>query len=308
MIQIMERDKNFLIAINETGACNTQMLFRFYPESYGKERIRKMEAEKLVTRKYGLIMLGAEGKDYLESLGVIPKMADMKPLITQRRLARALELKFLLPVMKVVASSQHKKEYHLNRGMKFVVAATIKTGLTYLIYDVPKRITIGAQTELLKELSNKTESIDRAIIFTQNTNFVQIVSEGKINIDELLVLPPIDLFIGLINKMNDCDFDRRVIGAVFPDLMEDKVFSKKLNQYLIGDIAYINMVLNNVNIFSMLSSLEVKDEKNDNFIQMYNIVCLDIQEQYLLSKINSLKLKNINIKITPIDQGESSFY
>ena len=60
MKQIMERDRNFLIAINETGACNTQILFRFYPESYGKERIRKMEAEKLVTRKYGLMMLGVE--------------------------------------------------------------------------------------------------------------------------------------------------------------------------------------------------------------------------------------------------------
>ena len=235
-------------------------------------------------------------------------MADMKPLITQRRLARALELKYLLPVMQVVESSRYKKEYHLNCGMQFVVAATIKTGLTYLVYDVPKRLTSGAKTQLLKELSNKTESIDRAILFTQNTDFGQIVSEGKIHIEKLLLLPPIDLFIGLLNEMSDGDFDRRAIGAVFPDLMEDKVFSKKRNQYYIDGNDYINMVLNNANIFDMLRSLDVQNEKNDNFVQTYNIVCLDIQEQYLLSKIESLKLKKLIIQITTIDHDESSFY
>ncbi|MBU3217802.1 hypothetical protein LL033_10005 [Clostridium estertheticum] len=280
MIRIMERDKNFLIALNETGASNTHTLFRFYPENYGRERIGKMEAEKLVTRKYGLIMLGVEGKNYLESIGIIPKILDRKSLIIQRRLARALEFKYLLPVMEVVTSSRHKKEHNLNRGMQFIVAATIKTGLTYLIYDVPKRITIGAQTQLLKELKNKTQSIDRAIIFTKNTDFVQIVSEGKIHIDELLLLPPIDLFVKLTNEMAEGDFDRRVIGAAFPDLIEDKVFSKKRNQYLIDGNAYINMVLNNINVFSTLSSLNIQDKINDNFVQTYNIVCLDIQEQY----------------------------
>jgi hypothetical protein len=308
MIQIMKRDEKFLITINETGACNTQMLFKFYSENYGRERIQKMEAEKLVNRKYGLIMLGVEGKNYLESIGIIPKILDKKPLITQRRLARASELKYLLPIMQVVTSSQYKKEYHLNRGMQFVVAATIKTGLTYLVYDVPKRLTIGAQTQLLKELSNKTESIDRAIILTKNTDFVQIIFEGKIHIDELLLLPPIDLFIRLVNEMAEGDFDRKVIGAAFPDLIEDKVFSKKRNQYSIGDNAYINMVLNNINIFDMLRSLDLQNEKNDNFVQTYNIVSLDIQERYLLSKIESLKLKKLNIEITTIVQGESSFY
>ncbi|MBU3176303.1 hypothetical protein KPL47_07955 [Clostridium estertheticum] len=87
MIEITERDKKFLIAINETGACNTQILFRFYPESYGKERIRKMEAEKLVTRKYGLIMLGAEGENYLESVGEAPKILDRFPTEKQKKIS-----------------------------------------------------------------------------------------------------------------------------------------------------------------------------------------------------------------------------
>ncbi|MBU3176301.1 hypothetical protein KPL47_07945 [Clostridium estertheticum] len=257
----MERDKNFLIALNETGASNTQTLFKFYPKNYGRERIRKLESEKLVNRKYGLIMLGIEGKNYLESIGIIPKMLDKKPLITQRRLARTMELKYLLPKMKVVTSSIHKKENNLNRGMQFVAAATIKTGSTYLVYDVPKDLTIGVQTQLLRELRNKTESIDKAIIFTKNNNFVQIISEGKIHIEELLLLPPIDLFIKLINEMAEGDFDRKVIGDAFPDLIEDKVFSKKRNQYLIHGNAYINMVLNNINIFDMLSKLDVQDKR-----------------------------------------------
>lgn len=308
MIQIMQRDNFFLIAVNETGACNTQMLFKFYPKYYGKERIKKMETEKVVNRKYGLIMLGIEGKNYLESIGVIPKVIDTQSISSQRRLARASELKNLFPTMKVVTSTQHKQEKHMNRGMQFVAATTTKNNSTYLIYDVPKKLTIGAQTLLLKELRNKNESITRTIVFTRNKDFVQIVSSGKINIEEFLLLPPNDLFVNLINIMAEGDFDRKVLGAAFPNLIEDLVFSKKINQYIVGCNAYINMLLNNISIFNMLSILDVQDAKNDNFVQTYNIVCLDIQEQFLLSKIESLKLKKLNIQITTIAQGENTFY
>ena len=39
MIQITDRDKAFLLKLNETGDCNTQILFKFYPKRYGKDRI-----------------------------------------------------------------------------------------------------------------------------------------------------------------------------------------------------------------------------------------------------------------------------
>ena len=308
MIQISERDKEFLLVVNETGACNSKLPLTIYPKRYCRSRLELMEKEKIVNRKYGLIMLGMEGKNYLESIGVIPKTLDNLQIVSQRRLARVTELKYLLPEMKVVTSAQYKKEKQMNRGMQFVAATTTKNNSTYLIYDVPKRLTIGTQTQLLKELRNKKESIMRAIIFTRNKDFVQVVTSAKVHIEEFLLLPPNDLFVNLINIMAEGDFDRSVIGAAFPNLIEDKIFSKKRSQYIIGGNACINMVLNNVSIFDMLSKLDVEDVKNDNFVQIYHIVCLDIQKRFLLSKIESLKLKKLNIQIKTIVEGESTFY
>jgi hypothetical protein len=73
MIQIAERDKKFLLMVNETGVCTTQVLFKFYPTRYAKDRIEKMGIEKIVNRKYGLIMIGLAGKYYLVVLALYLK-------------------------------------------------------------------------------------------------------------------------------------------------------------------------------------------------------------------------------------------
>jgi len=222
MIEITERDKDFLLKLNETGACNTKMLSEFYPERYAMVRIGKMGIEKVVNRKYGLIMLGIEGKNYLESIGVVPKNVDTLPTPTQKRLARVMELKYLLPNMKIETSSTYKREQKLNRGMQFVAVATTKDNITYLVYDVPKKIGTETKTQILNELKNKKDVINNAIVFTRNTDFVQILSANNIYISELLIMPPSVMCINLLNAMGEGNFDRRVIGTAFPELLDHK--------------------------------------------------------------------------------------
>lgn len=137
MITITERDKKFLLVLNETGACNAKLPLTIYPKRYCRTKLEKMEKEKIIIRKYDLIALGIKGKAYLESIGVVPIIVFTKPIASQRRLARATELKYLLPTMKVFTSAQYKKEKNLNREMQFVAAATTTDQIDYLIYDAP---------------------------------------------------------------------------------------------------------------------------------------------------------------------------
>jgi len=309
MIQITERDKNFLLRVNETGACNTKMLFECYPKRYAKNRIEKMGIEKIVNRKYGLIMIGVEGKNYLESIGVIPKIVDTLSLLTQRRLARVLELKYLLPKMKIETSANYKKDKKLNRGMQFVAAATTKNNISYLIYDIPKVITTETETQILKELRNKKDIINNAIIFTRNKDFVQVLSTNNVYISELLIMPPSVICIRLLNAMGEGDFDRRVIGTAYPELIENRIFYKKQNKYMLGNNTYINLVLNNISAINMLRSLDVFATQNNALSnQIYNIVCLDEQQLFLADTIEKLNFKKINVKYKTILPGETSFY
>jgi len=297
MIQITERDKKFLLRVNETGACNTKMLFECYPRRYAKDRIEKMGIEKIVNRKHGLIMIGVEGKNYLESIGVVPKIIDTLSLLTQRRLARVLELKYLLPKMKIETSANYKKENNLNRGMQFVAAATTKNNINYLIYDIPKVITTETKTQILKELKNKKDIINNAIIFTRNKDFVQILSTNNVYISELLIMSPSVICISLLNAMGEGSFDSRAIGAAYPELLENKIFNKKQNNYIVGNNSYINLVLNNISAINLLRSLDLFAIQNNALSnQVYNIVCLDEQQLFLADTIEKLNLKKLNIK------------
>ena len=309
MIQITKRDRDFLMRVNETGACDTKMLFEYYPKRYAKTRIEKMGIEKIVNRKYGLVMIGVEGKNYLESIGVVPKIIDTMPILGQRKLARVLDLKYLLPKMKIVTSATYKKENKLNRGMQFIAVATTKNDINYLIYDIPKVLSIETKTQILKELKNKHNVINNAIVFTRNKDFVQILSTHNVYISELLVMPPSSVCMKILNAMGEGKFDRKVIGATFPDLLENKMFNKKQNKYMIGSNTYINLVLNNISAINMLSSLDILAIQNNTLSnQVYTLICLDNQQVFLSSTIEKLNLKKLNIEYKTIAPGQTSFY
>ncbi|WP_298836366.1 hypothetical protein [Clostridium sp.] len=309
MIIITERDRDFLMRVNETGACNTRMLFECYPRRYAKDRIEKMGIEKIVNRKYGLIMIGVEGKNYLESIEVVPKIVATLSTVAQRKLARVLELKYLLPNMKIGTSANYKKENKLNRGMLFIAVATTNNNINYLVYDIPKTITAETKIQILKELKNKKNVITNALIFTRNKDFVQILSTNNVYISELLVMPPSTVCMKILNAMGEGDFDRKVIGAAFPELLENKVFNKKQNKYMVGANTYINLVLNNVSAINMLSSLDILAIQNNNLSnQVYILVCLDNQHIFLSSTIEKLNFKKLIIEYKTIAPGQTSFY
>lgn len=301
MITLTERDEKFLLALNETGACNSKLPLMFYPHRYCRTKLEKMEKEKIIIRKYDLIVLGIKGKVYLESLGVVPIVVATKPIDAQRRLARALELRYLLPSMEIFTSSKYKKENNLNRGMQFIAAATTADKIDYLIYDVPKILTCEAKTQIIRELKNKKGVINNVIIFTRNKDFIQMLSTSNIYVNELLILPPNDLHIKLLNTLSKGDFDRKVIAAAFPELLDNKVFDKKQTQYIVGNKTYLDLVLINLSAFDTLSSLDIHAIKtNITSNQIYNVVCLDSQKSFIQFTLDKLNLKRLNVQIKTI--------
>ena len=134
----------------------------------------------------------------------------------------------------------------MNRGIQFLASATTINKISYLVYDIPKVLNTEVKTLILRELKNKKNVINNSIIFTRNIDFVQLSSTNNVYISELLLLPPNDFCINLLNVMSKGGFDRKVIGAAFPELLEDNVFGKKQNKYIVGTTTYINLVLNNV--------------------------------------------------------------
>jgi len=306
MIQITQRDKGFLIKVNETGACSSKLPLTIYPTRYCRSRLELMEREKIINRKYGIIMIGPEGKNYLESIGVASKLIDNLSIENQRRLARTSELKNLLPTMEVVTSPQYKRENNLNRGMLFVSAATIKEGSTYLIYDIPKIISNDSKIQISRELKNKKDQINNAIIFTRNGEFAKVLTTSNVYINELLLLPPNESSFRLLNEMAKGYFDRRIICSAFPELSKENVFYKKQTQYIVGNNFYLNLVLNNISIYNILSSydiLAVQTGSASNSI--YYVVCLNEQQAFFQKTIDELNLRKLNVKLIGID--ESSF-
>lgn len=309
MMQITERDKKFLLMVNETGVCTTQVLFKFYPTRYAKDRIEKMGIEKIVNRKYGLIMIGLAGKYYLESIGVVPKMVEKLSTSTQKRLAQVSELIYLLPNMTIETSGTYKTEKKSNRGMQFVAVATTKDNISYLIYEVPNKISLDTKTKILKELKNKKDVNNNAIVFTRNNYFFRILSSNNIFISELLLMPPSVMCINLVNAMGEGNFDRRVIGAAFPELIDHKMFSQKQTEYIDGTNTYINLVLHNVSTTAMLSIYDkIAFTNNTSSNQIYNIVCLDIQLDFNTATIENLNLRKLNVVFKTIAPGQTSFY
>ncbi|MBU3188768.1 hypothetical protein K9O30_06285 [Clostridium bowmanii] len=307
MIKLTERDMKFLLALNETGACNAKLPLTIYPKRYCRTKLEKMEKEKIIIRKYDLITLGIKGKAYLESIGVVPIIVATKPIPAQRRLARASELKYLLPNMKVFTSAEYKKENNLNRGMQFVAAATTADKIAYLIYDVPKILTCEAKTQIIRELKNKRNVINRVIIFTKNKDFVLMLSTSNIYVNELLLIPQKDCFINLLNLMGTGDFDRKIIGVAFPELLENQIFNKKQTQYIVKDNTYINLVLNNLSALDMLRSLDIQAIKtNSTTNQIYNVVCLYSQKLYIQYCIQELHMKKLNVQLTTISDEQIS--
>ncbi len=309
MINITERDKKFLLKLNETGACNSKLPLTIYPKRYCRNKLEKMEKEKIINRKYGLITLAVNGKIYLESIDVVPKVVATMPIARQRRLARATELKYLLPNMKVVTSAEYKKQNNLNRGMQFVAAATTCDNTDYLIYDVPKILTSEAQKQILKELKNKRGVISKVIILTRNNDFIRMIFTSTIYVNQLLLVPPNIFFINLLNLMGKGDFDKNIIGAAFPELLNNSVFNKKETQYIIGNNSYFNLILNNISAFSTLSSIDILAfHSNNRSNQIYNLVCLDFEEPLIKDTIERLKFKALNIKITTITEDQISAF
>ncbi len=308
-MKIAERDTRFLLTINETGACNSKLPLTIYPKRYCRNKLEKMEKEKIINRKYDLITLGVNGKIYLESIGVIPKVVATMPVARQKRLARATELKYLLPEMTVVSSSEYKKENNLNRGMQFVAAATTADMDDYLIYDVPKILTTEAQKQILKELKNKRGVISKVIILTTNNAFAMLVSTGNININELLLLPTDELFINLLNIMAKGNFDRKILGVAFPELLNNKIFDEKQTQYILGNKSYINLVLSNISALATLSNLDAHAiNTNNNSNHIYNVVCMDSQKSFFEFIIEILKFKKLNVNITTITADQISAF
>lgn len=309
MIIITKRDIAFLSALNETGACNSKFPLKFYKKRFSRNRLEHMEKEKIINRKYNLITLGIEGKIYLESIDIVPKIVNTMPIATQRRLARALELKQLLVNFKVVTSAVYKKKNNLNRGMLFVAAATTKNGINYLIYDIPKVLSVEAKTQILRELKNKKGVIKNVILLTRNRTFLQLLFATDIPVCELLITTPSDISISLLNTMSEGGFDRKVIGASFPEIKDNNIFNVKGNKYIVGNNTYINFTLNNVSAINILRSFNnLAITNNVTSLQTYYIVCLDIQICYLKYIIEEQHIKNLNIQFKVIAAGQCYFY
>ncbi|MBU3217801.1 hypothetical protein LL033_10000 [Clostridium estertheticum] len=298
MIQITQRDKGFLLKVNETGACSSKLPLTIYPTRYCRSRLELMEREKIINRKYGLIMIGVEGRKYLERIGVTSKLVDNLSIVTQRRLARTSELKYLMPTMEVVTSAQYKKENNLNRGMLFVSAATTKERSTYLIYDIPKQISNDSKVQISRELKNKRDEISHAIIFTRNADFAKVLTTSNVYINELLLLPPNESSFGLLNEMAKGFFDRRIICVAFPKLSKEKAFYKKQTQYIIGNNFYLNLVLNN--ILSSYDMLAVQADSSSDSI--YYVVCLHEQQAFFQQTMDQLNLKKLDVQLVGIDE------
>ena len=229
MIEITERDERFLLSLNFSGVCKSSFIETIYPEEYGRKRMRKMEKEKIINRTYGLITLGINGQKYLENLEEQPKMVSHLPRTMLKRLAQALELKRTFYTMQIIPSNEYKQLRNLNRGMQFTAAGITKDNIEYLIYDIPKTLSTDSMNFILKELRNKKSIVSNVIILTTNNTFVQKLFSENVYIRECFVIPTNDLFISLLLKLGEGDFDKNILTLAFPEelgkcpeLFEDK--------------------------------------------------------------------------------------
>lgn len=305
MIEITERDKEFLLALNFSGACDNNFVHKFYPKRYGRKRMERLDDEKVINRSYGMIILGLKGKEYLEGLGEVPRVVSSFPKNIQKRLIKATNLKYEIPSMNIVLSSEYKRIKKLNRGMQFLVAGITKDNIDYLIYDVPLSATRDFKELLLKEFKNKKNVINNAIVLTKNNSFVQSLAKMNVPIGELLVLPCTKAYLTLLNKLGEGDFDKNILGSVYPEIRGNKQLNMKDCKYIINNATYINMVLNNESAFSYILGMDrLLTSSNSKTGLLFKIVCLNSQQQYMESRIKNLELNLIEIEINTLSLDE----
>lgn len=306
MIKITKRDEEFLKIVGKTGACSAKVSKKIYPARYSRNRLEKMEEEKIINRKYNLVTLATKGLEYMESIGEHPKNVLNHSIDLQRKLASTLDLSYELPNMKIIQSANYKKEKNLNRGMHFLAAAITNDGFDYLIYDVSTNAKANNTRQLIKEMFNIKNQVTGVIVLSQKKTFVQYLTKKDIPISELIVLPRKEYFLDIINELGVGEFDARILGKAFPSIAGHEVFNEKRMKYMIGNNVYLNMVLNNVTVFSYLQGLSHMLLFSDNNIpaQVYNIVCLDMQEEYIKSELSKRKIENLTIKTKPLSKKE----
>jgi len=148
-----------------------------------------------------------------------------------------------------------------------------------------------------------------AIIFTRNIDFVELLSTNHVNISELLIIPPNDKGINLLDAMGEGSFDRRVIGAAYPELIDHKMFNQKQTKYIDGTNTYVNLVLDNVSATATLKIFDLLEvQNNSSASHIYNIVCLDNQLDFIIYIVERLNLKKLNVVFKTIAPGQTSFY
>ena len=87
------------------------------------------------------------------------------------------------------------------------------------------------------------------------------------------------------------------------------MFNQKQTKYMDGNNTYINLVLNNVSATDMLSSFDILAiQNNTSSNQIYNIICLEDQQDFIAYTIENLNLKKLNIVLKTIAPGQTSFY
>lgn len=305
MIQITKRDEEFLRILNKAGACSSKVPKVIYPARYSRNRLEKMEKEKIINRRYNLITLATKGLEYMESIGEKPRSVMTYPIDLQRRLANTLDLSYELPSLKIIPSAEYKRKRKLNRGLQFLAAALTEDGYDYLIYDVSTNAKSKNTRQITKELFNIRNQVTGIIILSQKKTFVQYLIKKNVPISELIILPRKEYFMELLNELGQRDFDAKILGKAFPTIAGHEVFKEKRVQYMIGNNVYMNMILNNVSIFSYLQGLnQVISSSNSSSAQIYNIVCLDIQEEYIKRELESREITNLTIKTKPLSKKE----
>ncbi|MCY6354356.1 hypothetical protein [Clostridium sp. ZS2-4] len=307
MIQITERDLKFLKLLSQEGACSAKIPKIIYPARYSRNRLKKLEEEKLIKKRYNLIMLATKGIEYLESIGEKPKNVSTYQRELQNRIALALDLRYELPNLEIITSSKYKKQQNLNRGMIFVAAARTKQGEDYLIYNVPTKISVENTKLLIKELRSRNSNIYGTIILTKKKNFVQTLINKNIPIRDLIVLPHQEYFLELIDALYHEDFDKKIIELADPSVAgEEDIFTEKKTQYVYKNTVYMNMVLNNISIFSYLQGVNsILSISGSNSNRKYCIVCLDIQQSYIRKEIEKRNLDaNIEIELITLSKED----
>ena len=106
-------------------------------------------------------------------------------------------------------------------------------------------------------------------------------------ISELLLLPPNESSFKLLNEMAKGSFDKRIICTAFPELSKQNIFYNKQTQYIVGDNFYLNLGLNNISVFNILSNydiLAVQTGSTSNSI--YYVVCFNDQQAFFQQNID----------------------